>query len=170
MFGNSTDYINLQLNPERWTGYNGSDVWSAMYNENCFSRLIGSSEEPDEGQLCYEERVMYRLLSGLHTATNVHINMKYFPPRRGVRDVWAPNPKRFAAQYAGKSHYIQNMHFAFVVLLRAAQKATPMLFNYSSPILEDDKMAKNLLRRLLDSQILHTCSPVFDAFDESLPS
>jgi len=167
VWSNSTsDYINLQLNPERWTGYNGSDVWSAMYKENCFSRLLGS--EQDEDKLCYEERVMYRLLSGMHTATNVHINLKYFPPRRGVRDAWAPNPKGFAAQYAGKSQYIQNMHFAFVVLLRAAQKATPMLYNYTSPILEDDQIAKTLLRRLLDSQIMHSCSPVFDAFDESL--
>ena len=32
---NATDYLNLQRNPERWTGYNGSHVWAAIYNENC---------------------------------------------------------------------------------------------------------------------------------------
>eukprot|EP00939_MAST-03C_sp_MAST-3C-sp1_P005508 g5508.t1 len=163
---NSSDYINLQLNPERWTGYDGSDVWSAMYDENCFSRLGGGVQKTD--RLCYEERVMYRLLSGMHTATNVHINMKYFPPRRGVRTEWEPNPGRFMEQYGGKGQFIQNMHFAFVVLLRAAQRASPLLYNYNSPMLNDDQVAKTLLKRLLDSQILQSCSPVFEAFDESL--
>ena len=31
---NASDYVNLQLNPERYTGYNGSHVWSAIYQEN----------------------------------------------------------------------------------------------------------------------------------------
>ncbi len=49
--------------------------------------------------MCYEERVLYRLFSGMHTATNLHISWRFFPPRKGVRDEWAPNPARFHAQY-----------------------------------------------------------------------
>ena len=30
---NASDYVNLQLNPERYTGYNGSHVWAAIYEE-----------------------------------------------------------------------------------------------------------------------------------------
>jgi hypothetical protein len=164
IWANSSTYVNLQLNPERWTGYNGSSVWQAMYTENCFSRIGVSNEE----LLCYEERVMYRLLSGMHSATNVLINLEYYPPRRGVRKTWEPNPERFAAQYNGKQRFIQNMHFAFVVLLRAARKATPLLYDYSAVALKDDPRAIGLLKRLLDAQIMRSCSPVFDAFDESL--
>ena len=45
--------------------------------------------------MCYEERVLYRLFSGLHTSTNIHINWHYYPPRKGVRDTWGPNPARY---------------------------------------------------------------------------
>ena len=54
------EYVNLLLNPERWTGYNGSHVWSAIYDENCL-RGVRSVDD-----MCYEERVLYRLLSGMH--------------------------------------------------------------------------------------------------------
>jgi ERO1-like protein alpha len=50
--------VNLQRNPERWTGYNGSHVWSAIYEENCM-RAATSVDD-----MCYEERVLFRLLSG----------------------------------------------------------------------------------------------------------
>jgi hypothetical protein len=71
----ASDFLNLKLNPERWTGYNGSHIWKAIYEENCFSH---SGKE----DMCYEERVLYRLLSGMHAKTNIHINMNYFPPRK----------------------------------------------------------------------------------------
>ena len=32
------EYVDLQRNPERNTGYNGSSVWDAIYEENCFHR------------------------------------------------------------------------------------------------------------------------------------
>jgi len=63
----SSEYINLQLNPERNTYYNGSHVWQSIYEENCFIRS-GSAKD-----MCYEERVLYRLLSGMHTSINIHI-------------------------------------------------------------------------------------------------
>ena len=55
-------HVNLQLNPEGWTGYNGSHVWSAIYQENCL-RAATSVDD-----MCYEERVLYRLLSGMHAS------------------------------------------------------------------------------------------------------
>eukprot|EP01124_Arcella_intermedia_P014605 TRINITY_DN2111_c0_g1_i2.p1 TRINITY_DN2111_c0_g1~~TRINITY_DN2111_c0_g1_i2.p1 ORF type:complete len:228 (+),score=44.12 TRINITY_DN2111_c0_g1_i2:111-794(+) len=36
----SSEFINLRLNPERYTGYNGSHIWQAIYEENCFVRLV----------------------------------------------------------------------------------------------------------------------------------
>lgn len=92
---NASDYLNLNLNPERWTGYNGSHVWKAIYEENCFEKL------GDFDEMCYEERVLYRLLSGLHASTNIHISLEYFPPSKSAgRKNWEPNPERFIAQVA----------------------------------------------------------------------
>lgn len=97
---NASDYLNLNLNPERWTGYNGSHVWKAIYEENCFEKL-GEFDD-----MCYEERVLYRLLSGLHASTNIHISLEYFPPSKSAgRKNWEPNPERFIAQVAIPEHW-----------------------------------------------------------------
>jgi len=37
-FADEMTYVNLQLNPERYTGYTGDSarrIWDAVYSENC---------------------------------------------------------------------------------------------------------------------------------------
>ena len=51
-----------QLNAESYTGYNGSHVWSAIYDENCLMRT-GS-----EDNICLEERVISPHLPHLPTS------------------------------------------------------------------------------------------------------
>ena len=69
------DYIDLTLNPERFTGYAGISaqrVWSSIYRENCFglseskiSRKPDSMVDPDEEKICLEQRVYYKIISGV---------------------------------------------------------------------------------------------------------
>ena len=162
----SAEHVNLQLNPEGWTGYNGSHVWEAIYHENC---LRGVSD-PDD--MCYEERVLYRLLSGMHASVNTHIALKAKPPRRNTpgREVWSPDPARFQRMYGEHPDRLRNMHFSFVVLLRALRKASDALAQMDVALGHDpdeDARTAALLRRLLDTHILSSCSGVFGAFDES---
>jgi ERO1-like protein alpha len=162
-----TEHVNLQLNPERWTGYNGSHVWSAIYEENCL-RAAASFDD-----MCYEERVLYRLLSGMHASVNIHIALKAKPPKRGVpgREDWSADPKRFMDHYGSHPERLRNLHFSFVVLLRALRKAAPALASMDVRLGQDgaeDAKVEALMRRLLDTHILSSCSGVFGAFDESL--
>lgn len=153
--------VNLALNPERNTGYNGTHIWKAIYEENCIST----------SDACLEERVLYRLLSGLHTSTTLSIAKNYYPPSKSKGRVdWESNPKYFMDKFQYHPEYIRNMHFAYVVMLRAIRKASDYLYNYdiqSGNSLED-QASEVLLRRLLDTAILRSCSGVFSAFDESL--
>ena len=105
----------------------------------------------------------------MHSAINIHISLKYFPPRKGKRTKWAPNPKRFVQLFHNHPERLKNLHFAFVVLLRALRKATPALENFPIAIGDEkeDLYTKKLMQRLLDSHILHSCGPLFSAFDES---
>ncbi|KAK4768340.1 hypothetical protein SAY87_003481 [Trapa incisa] len=67
-----TTYVNLQLNPERYTGYSGPSarrIWDAVYSENC-------PKYPSE-EMCQEERILYKLISGLHSSISVHIASEY---------------------------------------------------------------------------------------------
>jgi flavocytochrome c len=163
------EYVDLGANLEQFTGYNGSKLWDAIYQENCFSRQRAFGREPIMGELCYEERVLYRLLSGMHSAVNIHIALNYFPPRKGKRTEWAPNPQRFLALFNDHPERLKNLHFAFVVLLRALRKAAPALEKFPMNVgnKEEDRLTKKLLQRLLDAHIMKSCGPLFSAFDES---
>uniref|UniRef100_A0A2K6EUE2 ERO1-like protein alpha n=1 Tax=Propithecus coquereli TaxID=379532 RepID=A0A2K6EUE2_PROCO len=90
------EYVDLLLNPERYTGYKGPDawkIWNVIYEENCFKPQTikrplnplasgqGKSKENTfyswlEG-LCVEKRAFYRLISGLHASINVHLSARY---------------------------------------------------------------------------------------------
>jgi len=175
--GDGKAVVNLQSNPERNTGYNGTHIWNAIYEENClavsvddndFDKRMGSTEFTET---CFEERVLYRLLSGLHTSTTLSIAKNYYAPsKKKGRKNWEANPQFFMEKLAAHPDYIRNLHFSYVVLLRALKKASPILYDYDfrTGDVVQDEMASVLLKRLLDSSILQSCSSVFDAFDESL--
>ena len=93
------DYVDLSLNPERFTGYTGPSahrVWKAIYEENCFGMselgvLSSNSPNPalvslpdemtgalradgqESGKECLERRVYYKVVSGLHASISTHI-------------------------------------------------------------------------------------------------
>ena len=162
--GDTTKAVNLALNPERNTGYNGTHIWNAIYSENCIL-------DDDMTDMCYEERVLYRLLSGLHSSTTLSIAKNYFAPsKRKGRETYEPNPQYFMEKFADHPEYIRNLHFSYVVLLRALRKASPVLYNYEirTGNIVEDETANILMKRLLDSSILQSCQNVFSAFDESL--
>ena len=158
--------VDLHLNPERNTGYNGTHIWTAIYEENC--RAVSPDSDTD---VCLEERVLYRLFSGLHASTTLSIAKNYYPPsKRKGRVDWEANPSFFMEKFGPHPDHVRNLHFSYVVLLRALAKASPFLHKYgirTGDVVEDET-ATVLLRRLLDSSILKSCSPVFSAFDESL--
>lgn len=81
------DYVDLSLNPERFTGYAGPSahrVWKAIYEENCFEQSESSLSKlskagvvlPDtmaevlymDGdtpqEQCLEKKVYYKVISG----------------------------------------------------------------------------------------------------------
>mmetsp|Transcript_23652 Transcript_23652/g.26978 ORF Transcript_23652/g.26978 Transcript_23652/m.26978 type:complete len:1247 (+) Transcript_23652:298-4038(+) len=164
--GDGIKVVDLTVNPERSTGYNGTHIWRAIYEENCID-LDGFPDRP----MCYEERVLYRLLSGLHASTTLGIAKNYYPPnKRKGRENWEPNAIYFYEKFGDHPEYIRNLHFSYVVLLRALKKASPVLYKYEirTGNIVDDETATILLRRLLDSSILTSCNHVFTAFDESL--
>lgn len=169
--GSEVEDINLIKNPERNTGYNGSHIWEAMYHENCFEvgKNIPRGRFGSENSMCYEERVLYRLLSGWHTSTTISIAKNFYAPGTRVKGAWAPNVDRYMESLGKHPERVKNLHFSFVVMLRAIKKAAPLLQNYPFPTgagLEAEK-TRSLVGRLLDSQVLSLCSPLFEAFDET---
>ncbi|XP_032169374.1 ERO1-like protein beta isoform X8 [Mustela erminea] len=122
----AAQYVDLLLNPERYTGYKGSSawrVWNSIYEENCFkprsvyrplNPLAPSRGEDDvfclfvfkgesfytwlEG-LCLEKRVFYKLISGLHASINLHLCANYLLEETWGKPSWGPNMKEFKRRF-----------------------------------------------------------------------
>lgn len=157
----SGQVVNLRLNPESDTGYNGSEIWASMYQENCFVRASQPSS------MCLEERVLYRLLSGMHASTNLHVALLH----NASHSLHVGAVPLFTRHFSGdKSARLRDLHFAFVVLLRAVQKGSDFIRTYPFHVgvsADEGRRTAALVQRLLDSCILQSCASVFSAFDEA---
>lgn len=106
-----SQYVDLLLNPERFTGYTGEPahrVWRAIYDENCF--LL-------ESDLCYEQRLFYEAISGLHSSINIHLCAEY--PSNSLIGTFEPNLDEFMRRFDGHNEYLENLYTLFLLELRA---------------------------------------------------
>nr|XP_002159593.1 ERO1-like protein beta isoform X1 [Hydra vulgaris] len=137
----NSSWIDLTINPERYTGYQGKDanrIWMSIYKENCFlpensPRNYEEFKAKFLSKTCIEKRVFYRTVSGLHASISIHLSYKYLLQKKSLleNEVWGPNIKEFkkrfdAAHTNGNGpHWLKNVFFTYSVVLRAVIKATP---------------------------------------------
>ncbi|XP_067321084.1 ERO1-like protein beta isoform X3 [Anolis sagrei] len=136
-------YVDLLLNPERYTGYKGPSawrVWNSIYEENCFKpRSVYrplNPLAPSKGEsfytwlegLCLEKRVFYKLISGLHASINLHLCAKYLLEETWGRPRWGHNVKEFTRRFdptetkSEGPRRLKNLYFLYLVELRALSK------------------------------------------------
>ncbi|GMF27233.1 unnamed protein product [Phytophthora fragariaefolia] len=168
-------YINLLENPERYTGYSGVQaerIWKAIYEENCFT----PPEESKLDGMCLEERVYYRLISGLQASINTHIALTY-----KFGNNWGVNPSLFVNRVGKHRERLQNLYFAYLFVMRAISKYRHELlaYDYNTGNAADDLRVREILRQLLlegsdDARASGVacpayaeCSSVLSGFDES---
>eukprot|EP00616_Rhizochromulina_sp_CCMP1243_P018190 CAMPEP_0118974022 /NCGR_PEP_ID=MMETSP1173-20130426/11027_1 /TAXON_ID=1034831 /ORGANISM="Rhizochromulina marina cf, Strain CCMP1243" /LENGTH=571 /DNA_ID=CAMNT_0006923723 /DNA_START=43 /DNA_END=1758 /DNA_ORIENTATION=- len=142
-------YVDLLENPERFTGYAGPSaqrVWRAIHEENCFDTTSSTGGE------CLEQRVFYRLISGLQSSISTHIAREYYFGNSIIDDgYWGPNTKLFVDRVGVHPERLHNMYFAYLFMLRALAKAAPELelFSYETGNATDDSHALALMRALV---------------------
>ncbi|NP_001170065.1 Endoplasmic reticulum oxidoreductin-1 [Zea mays] len=155
---NEMTYVNLQLNPERYTGYTGDSarrIWDAIYKENC-------PKYPSE-ELCHEKKVLYKLISGLHSSISVHIAYDYLLDES--TNSWGQNLSLLYDRVLKYPERVQNLYFTYLFVLRAVTKAADYLeqaeYNTGNP--EDDLKTESLVKQLLyNSQLRSACPLPFD--------
>ncbi|TBU33829.1 endoplasmic oxidoreductin [Dichomitus squalens] len=171
------DYIDLSLNPERFTGYAGPSanrVWKAIYEENCFGLselgLLSSSNSPNPGlaslpdsmsgalvadgtessKECLEQRVYYKIVSGLHASISTHICHDEMNQTTGE---WGPNLQCFISRVAAYPERLQYIYFDTVLLLRAVARLGPYLSAYdycATGTHDDDAETYERLSKVID--------------------
>lgn len=145
--GENMVYINLLENPERFTGYSGYQaerIWRAIYDENCFLPALGQEKSLDG--MCLEERVYYRLISGLQTSINTHIALRY-----KYGNVWGTNLGLFVERVGKHRARLQNLYFTYLFVMRALGRYRHELlqYDYATGNDADDARVEAILRQLV---------------------
>ncbi|CAD6232280.1 unnamed protein product [Miscanthus lutarioriparius] len=153
---NEMTYVNLQLNPERYTGYTGDSarrMWDAIYKENC-------PKYPSK-ELCHEKKALYKLISGLHSSISVHIAYDYLLDES--TNSWGQNLPLLYDHVLKYPERVQNLYFTILFVLRAVTKAADYLeqadYNTGNP--EDDLKTRSLVKQLL-CKLRSACPLPFD--------
>ncbi|ERE78441.1 ERO1-like protein beta [Cricetulus griseus] len=157
----AAQYVDLLLNPERYTGYKGSSawrVWNSIYEENCFKpRSVYRPLNPlaPSRGLCLEKRVFYKLISGLHASINLHLCANYLLEETWGKPSWGPNIKEFKRRFdpvetKGEGpRRLKNLYFLYLIELRALSKVAPYfersIVDLYTGNLEEDADTKTLL-------------------------
>ncbi|XP_063695477.1 ero1-like protein [Culicoides brevitarsis] len=172
------EYVDLLLNPERYTGYKGESahkIWRSIYLENCFmpykprktsNVLIPFMEMAAGNGVCLEQRAFYRMVSGLHSSINIHLCRNYLLSEKrdalgfggSAQGEWGPNIDEFERRFSPQttdnegSYWLRNLYFAYLVELRALEKITPYLEKeyYYTGYSSEDEEVKNAIMDLLN--------------------
>lgn len=186
-------YVDLLLNPERYTGYKGPgawQIWNSIYEENCFKpytvkrpvypQALHSGQGKDgapafyrwlEGQ-CVEKRAFYRLISGLHASINIHLSARYLMDDNWFQKKWTHNISEFQQRFdtdltAGEGpKRLRNLYFLYLIELRALAKALPF-FQHSSFQLYTGQPRQDQVHQELLLEILQLADTFPLHFDET---
>lgn len=145
---NGSEYVDLLLNPERFTGYRGESshrIWNSIYMENCFDQTSTNAllthinlGTKHLNNLCMEQRAFYRLLSGMHSSINIHL-CSYYLLNEGSgllsdpQGVWGRNVDEFMRRFSPETTkdegptWLKNLYFIYLLEMRALAKAAPYL-------------------------------------------
>uniref|UniRef100_A0A1D1YM89 Endoplasmic oxidoreductin-1 n=1 Tax=Anthurium amnicola TaxID=1678845 RepID=A0A1D1YM89_9ARAE len=153
-------YVNLQLNPERYTGYSGPSarrIWEAIYTENC--------PKYPSGETCPEKKVLYKLISGLHSSISVHIASDFLLDE--ASNVWGHNLELLYDRVLRHPDRVRNLYFTFLFVLRAVTKAKDYLeeAEYNTGNSAEDLKTQSLVKQLLYNPKLQAACPL--PFDEA---
>lgn len=153
-------YVNLLLNPERYTGYTGTSarrIWDAIYSENC--------PKYAQGEICPEKKVLYKLISGLHASISSHIASDYLLDES--ENLWGRNYELMYDRVLKYPERVRNLYFTFLFVLRAVEKAGKYLeeADFDTGNLEEDLKTQSLVRQILYNPKLQTACPL--PFDEA---
>lgn len=121
--GSDGVYVSLPDNPERYTGYaapHSSMIWNTVYDQNCFG-YAGESQilDPMRPEVCIEQRLFYRLISGMHSSVSTHLCYSYLNTTTGV---WGPNVDCFMSRVGNHPERLSNLYFNYALVSRAVAK------------------------------------------------
>lgn len=149
-------FVDLRKNPEQYTGYAGEGarkVWNAVYEENCLMWSQKCASGICDRQTCREERLLYKIISGLHASISMHIAKRYL--KNGV---WGTNMGIYKTRLKAFPERLENLKMALDVVVRAVRKMrhhlSPDRYEYITGNDENDEKTRKEVSELLSLNII----------------
>lgn len=170
-----------------YAGPHAQRVWRSVYGENCFTGMMSSlpGEVPSPLNLgsglvpfgqdaaladidsyahdlphqCLEQRIFYRLLSGMHASISTHLCYEYLDMEAGE---WRPNSTCFESRVGTHRDRLSNLFFNYALVSRAVSKLHTHLNEIK---FADDQKHNNETRDIvskLTSLLQKTTSAIFN--------
>ena len=189
------DYVDLTINPERYTGYSGEaahKIWRAIYEENCFTPAgktgLQNKNSKKKGKfsaaflqdtledMCLEKRAFYRAVSGLHASITIHLCANYLldsteTPFANPVDKFGPNLVEFQRRFDPDRtknqgpYWLRNLYFVYLLELRALTKVAPYLESHN---FYTGKTEEDKETQIAVKELLNLARSFPDHFDESV--
>ena len=116
-------YVDLQVNPERFTGYTGESagkVWGFIYQKSCND----ASTRSPEWKLCPEKDIFYHIISGIHASISTHIAYDFYNKATGY---WERNLQMYIERVGRYKDRVENMFFVYALVYQAVKSIKPQL-------------------------------------------
>lgn len=138
-------YVNLEKNPEAFTGYQGQHIWNAIYQENCFSGPFD--------QMCLEEKIFYKIISGLHSNINMQLSKNYLEIEKNITYF---NHSMMAERLLQHKDRVNNLFFLHAVLVNAFYQAkeTFRKFDIYTGNKSEDAQTQKIFKDLLEQDTI----------------
>lgn len=89
--------------------------------------MIEKFKELDVSKTCSEETLLYQLISGMHASVNMHVAKNFYDQKTNYA---SPNHAMYLNVVGNHEDRLKNLYFLFAVVLRAVNRAAPMLRAY----------------------------------------
>lgn len=122
--------------------------------------MIEKLKNLDVSNTCSEETLLFQLISGLHASINMHVAKNFYDHKSGLEK---PNHAMYLSAIGRHPDRIKNLYFLYAVVLRAINRAEPILsaYDYDTELNhEEDKQTPELIQQLL-KMTLSNCEEPF---------
>jgi len=136
---NNGIYVDLLKNPEGYTGYQGQQIWTAIYKENCFSGILEN--------MCNEEKIFFKIISGIHSNVNLHVSRNFLNTENNLT---FSNYELMKKIFLDHKDRVNNLFYLNSLLFHAFFKAENFISNLeiNTGYTEDDIKALKIIKKL----------------------
>jgi ERO1-like protein alpha len=130
-------------NPERLSGFNGSEIWYELYTNN-----LGLMKFPTKG---LHENFLFKIISGFHVGITMHISRFYMDDLEHAQDVhiddFGPKYDIYYERIGRHPDRIKNLFYTYTFMLHTIDEIKLNLPKYiydNASDYENEKMRNNM--------------------------